>query len=92
MQDEGSRSERYFDAATLKANTLIRAAQILGGIERLSAYLSVPQSDLIAWMAGEGEPPHPTFLLAVDVVLEDSETYGLEPRPRRVLPAEKLEK
>lgn len=77
MSDGKSRWRRSVDSATLKANTLLRAAEILGGLDPLSAYLTVPRGDLLAWMAGVGEPPLPSFLLAVDVVLEDSETYGL---------------
>lgn len=77
MSDGKSRARRSVDGATLKANTLIRAAEILGGLDELSAYLTVPRPSLLAWMAGAGEPPLPSFLLAVEVVLEDSETYGL---------------
>lgn len=84
MSDGKSRARRSDDSATLKANTLIRAAEILGGLDALSAYLSVPRGDLLAWMAGAGEPPLPSFLLAVDVVLEDSEIYGVGANSREV--------
>jgi hypothetical protein len=80
VSDRKSTGRRSFNSATLKANTLIRAAEILGGLDALSAYLSVPRATLLAWMAGVGEPPLPPFLLAVDVVLEDSETYGVGAR------------
>lgn len=90
MADGKIRAERRFDSATLKANTLIRAAEILGGLDQLSAYLTVPRANLLAWMAGAGEPPLPPFLLAVDVVLEDSETYGVG--GRREAQREKVEK
>jgi hypothetical protein len=64
----------------VKVSTLLRAAEILGGIEQLSAYLSVPRSELLAWLGGYREPTTASFLLAVDVVLEDSETYGVNGR------------
>ena len=65
---------------------MIRAAEILGGLDQLSAYLGVRRADLLAWMAGVGEPPLPSFLLAVDVVLEDSETYGVGARRNQARP------
>lgn len=80
MPDRKSRSQRSFNSATLKTNTLLRAAEILGGLDELSAYLGVPRPQLLMWLAGAGEPPLPPFLLAVDVVLEDSETYGVGAR------------
>jgi hypothetical protein len=82
MSDNERRTERTIDVPALKQKTLLRAAEILGGVERLSVYLGVPRADLLAWMAGNGEPPLPTFLLAVDVVLEDSEAYGLGAPPK----------
>jgi hypothetical protein len=62
---------------TVKSKTLMRAAALLGGIDRLATYLGVSRPDLFNWMAGHGEPPDATFLLAVDVVLEDSENNGI---------------
>jgi hypothetical protein len=61
---------------TVKANTLLRAAQIMGGLDPLCRYLSVPRNDLIAWMAGDAEPTLGAFLLAVDLVLQDSLEHG----------------
>jgi hypothetical protein len=80
VSDTKSTARRSFNSATLKANTLIRAAEILGGLDELSSYLTVPRANLLAWIAGVGEPPLPPFLLAVDLVLEDSETYGVGAR------------
>ena len=52
---------------TVYQRTLVRAAEILGGKEKLRAYLRVPARRLEAWLAGE-RPPVDIFLRAVDVV------------------------
>lgn len=54
-----------------KASALIRAAAVFGGVDLLSVYLGVPIDDLRKWMAGDGEPPYSTFMLAVDAILEE---------------------
>lgn len=48
----------------------------MGGLDPLCRYLSVPRNDLIAWMAGDAEPTLGAFLLAVDLVLQDSLEHG----------------
>ena len=52
---------------TVYARTLQRAADILGGKEKLRAYLRVPKHRLEAWL-DDAEPPMDIFLKAVDVV------------------------
>jgi hypothetical protein len=58
-------------SVSTKASALTRAAEIFGGLDTLSTYLGVPVDDLRKWMAGDGEPPYATFMLAVDAILEE---------------------
>ena len=48
---------------------LHRACQMVGGVEKLAARLRVPVPTLFRWLDGEGEPPTPVFLKAVDIVM-----------------------
>jgi hypothetical protein len=54
----------------VRARTLCRAAEILGGEEPLALHLGVTPSHLALWLRGAGQPPDAVFLRAVDVVLE----------------------
>lgn len=55
--------------ASVQSRALHRACLIVGGIDKLAAYLNVPEGELRRWMNGEVLPPEPTFLAAVEVVL-----------------------
>ena len=50
------------------AHTLQRAAQVVGGIDRLSRHLGASLQELRAWMSGEQEAPVSIFLAAVDLI------------------------
>ena len=54
---------------TVYTRVLHRACQIVGGVEHLAVRLRVPLVTLYRWLDGEGEPPAPVFLKAVDIVL-----------------------
>ena len=54
------------------SRTLQKAAELVGGHKKLARRLRVPQGELQKWMAGVGKPPMPTFLRAVDIVLEET--------------------
>lgn len=54
---------------TVYTRVLHRACQIAGGVERLAARLRVPTASLYRWLDGDGEPPTPIFLKAVDMVM-----------------------
>jgi hypothetical protein len=47
-----------------------RAAQAMGSVEALRAYLQVSMTELNGWMAGEGLPPDAVFLRIVDLLSE----------------------
>ncbi|HUQ73703.1 MAG TPA: GAF domain-containing protein [Burkholderiales bacterium] len=52
---------------TVHVRALEHAASILGGKEKLRAYLHVPMATLEAWLAGK-PPPMDVFLKAVDAI------------------------
>ena len=56
--------------ATVYARTLRRAAEILGGIDQLRAYLRVPGPQLRAWLEAAEKPPLDVFLKIVDLIYE----------------------
>ncbi len=58
------------------SRTLQRAADILGGRDKLSKHLRVPSKELDLWIADRAEPPRGVFLKAVDVVLEEAPMPG----------------
>lgn len=53
---------------TVHAKALHRAAEIVGGREKLRTLLEVSVSELEAWMAGAERPPMQVFLKAVDII------------------------
>jgi hypothetical protein len=53
---------------TVHAKALNRAAQILGGRDRLREYLRVPASHLALWLAGTEKQPLDVFLKVVDLI------------------------
>ena len=55
-------------ALTVHGRALHRAAQILGGKEKLRACLHVPMHLLDTWMSGAEMPPMEVFLKAVDLI------------------------
>ena len=55
--------------STIESRTLVRAAEILGGVHKLAKHLQVPIGTLQAWLEGEERAPNIYFLRAVDVVL-----------------------
>lgn len=55
---------------TVHARALLRAVEILGGIDELARQVDVPAYDLAVWMKGEVMPPLAVFLKAVDIISE----------------------
>jgi DNA-binding transcriptional regulator YdaS (Cro superfamily) len=55
--------------ATVYSRTLLRASDVLGGVEPLAQHLRVSPTQLAQWIDGRGQPPTDVFLAAVDVVL-----------------------
>ena len=67
------------DSNHVYRRTMQKAAQLLGGSKALARRLRVPLGDLEKWIAGKDVPPMPTFLRAVDIVLEETSASGSEP-------------
>ena len=58
---------------TVHAQTLRRAAQIVGGTEQLAQQLAVKPSQLALWMGGAEPTPPDIFLKAVDLLAEHND-------------------
>ena len=54
---------------TVYARTLRRAAEIVGGVEKLRSELGVHSEDLVHWLQGTKAVPQEIFLRAVDIVV-----------------------
>ena len=48
--------------------TLTRALRSMGSLERLAAHLGVSEAQLVQWLTGNGRPPTPIYLRALDLV------------------------
>ena len=59
-------------AATVYSRALLRAAELLGGRDKLARALRVPVADLEKWIAGETKPPREVFLRVVDLILDET--------------------
>ena len=57
-------------APGVRARALRRAAEILGGEVKLSAYLRVSVLSVTVWVSGAEVPPTDVFLKAVDVITD----------------------
>jgi hypothetical protein len=57
---------------SLHTRTLLRAAEILGGVTSLAKFLHATPANVLLWMLGDADLPQNIFLLAVDVVLADN--------------------
>lgn len=56
---------------SIYSRALRKAAQQLGGREKLSRILQVPRTDIDQWIADEAQPPREVFLRIVDLILDD---------------------
>jgi hypothetical protein len=58
--------------SSVYSRTFQKAAQLMGGQKKLARLLRVPLAELEKWIAGKEAPPMPTFLKAVDLVLDET--------------------
>ena len=70
------------DQRTRYASTLSRAAETLGGRDRLARFLRVTPEKIEAWVKGVEVPPLEVFLGSLDVIAAGP--YAGEGRPIRV--------
>ena len=52
------------------ANILRRAAEIVGGVDKLCERIGATQAECEAWLVGNVVPPRKVFLKVVDVLIE----------------------
>ena len=62
--------------AKVYSRTLQKAAELSGGPKKLARQLRVPLADLEKWITGAAAPPLPTFLKAIDLVLDETQPPG----------------
>jgi hypothetical protein len=60
----------------MQSRVLECAGEIAGGIGPLSHRLEVAETDLQRWLANEDTCPLPTYLKAVDIILESERGFS----------------
>jgi hypothetical protein len=58
--------------ASVYSRALRRAAELLGGREKLAKILQVPAVELDKWLAEREKPPRDVFLRVVDLILDET--------------------
>jgi len=58
-------------AASVYSRALQKAAQLVGGREKLAKVLQVPRAEIDRWIADEAKPPREVFLRIVDLILDE---------------------
>lgn len=62
--------------ASVYSRALLRAAELVGGREKLSRLLRVPKAEIDKWVAGGAKPPREVFLRVVDLILDETAAEG----------------
>jgi hypothetical protein len=57
---------------SVHSRVLQRAAEMLGGRDKLAKYLGVSLADVTRWIAGAAKPPRPHFLRAVEFIIDET--------------------
>ena len=74
-------------ASSVYSRALQKAAELVGGREKLAQMLQVPRGDIDRWIADQAKPPRATFLRIVDLILDETspagETDPQDPPPTR---------
>ncbi len=71
-------------ASGIYSRALQRAAELLGGRDKLAAYLGVGTAEVQKWIAGT-RPPQAVFLRVVDFIIDETSpppSEAGEPPPR----------
>ena len=61
-----------FVAPSVYSRAVRKAAELLGGREKLSRTLQVPLAEIEKWLADKGKPPREIFLRVVDLIIDDN--------------------
>ena len=59
---------------TVHARAIVRAVEILGGVDEFSKLAKASPYDISLWSKGKSVPPMDVFLLAVDVISQRTTT------------------
>lgn len=59
-------------ALSVYSRALSRAAELLGGREKLAKILQVPAADIDDWIADRSKPSRDIFLRIVDLILDET--------------------
>ena len=74
-------------ASSVYSRALSRAAELVGGREKLAKILQVPAAELDDWLTDRAKPPREIFLRIVDLILDETAPLegrdGHEPPPSR---------
>ena len=58
--------------SSIYSRALQRASELLGGRDKLAAYLDVAPADVQKWISGAARPPQAVFLRVVDFIIDES--------------------
>ena len=62
--------------ASVYSRAVLRAAELLGGRDKLGKVLRVPKDELDKWISGAAKPPREVFLRVVDIILDETGVAG----------------
>jgi hypothetical protein len=57
---------------TVYSRAVLRAAELLGGRDKLARALRVAKAEIDKWISGEAKPPREVFLRVVDLILDET--------------------
>jgi hypothetical protein len=63
-------------AASVYSRTLQKAAELIGGQQKLCRYLRVPAADMQRWIDDKKVPPTGIFLRVVDLIIAETPPPG----------------
>ena len=59
-------------APSVYSRAVRKAAELVGGREKLSRTLQVPLAEIEKWLADQAKPPREIFLRVVDLIIDDN--------------------
>lgn len=60
------------EVSEVHSRAVRKAAELLGGRDRLAKALDVPQEEIEKWISGKVTPPHEPFLRVVDIIVDSA--------------------
>jgi hypothetical protein len=59
-------------ATSVYSRAVRKAAELVGGRDKLARTLKVPREEIDKWLADQGKPPRDVFLRVVDLIIDDN--------------------